>query len=80
MTAQCGSWYSDIIAGFKYEWHGSIAELKNKKNKKKEAKKNIWKHSSTEMSLKTFEMSFCALVEVECIMALYNKGRQTVLF
>lgn len=24
-------------------------------------------------------MSFCALVEVECIMALYNKGRQTVL-
>lgn len=21
-------------------------------------------------------MSFCALVEVECIMALYNKGRQ----
>lgn len=31
------------------------------------------------MSSKTFEMSFCALVEVECIMALYNKGRQTVL-
>lgn len=24
-------------------------------------------------------MSFCALVEVECFMALYNKGRQTVL-
>lgn len=24
-------------------------------------------------------MSLCALVAVECIMALYNKGRQTVL-
>lgn len=28
---------------------------------------------------KTCEMSFCALVGVECFMALYNKGRQTVL-
>lgn len=24
-------------------------------------------------------MSLCALVEVECFMALYNKGRQAVL-
>lgn len=33
----------------------------------------------TEMFLKNLEMSLCALVEVECIMALYSKGRQTVL-
>lgn len=33
----------------------------------------------TEMSFKNLEMSLCALVEVECVMALYSKGRQTVL-
>lgn len=78
MTAQCDSWYSDIIAGFKYEWHGSIVEQKKKKKKKQ--RKISGNIHQLKCLKKTFEMSFCALVEVECIMALYNKGRQTVLF
>lgn len=41
-------------------------------------KNNIWKVVNWNVC-KKLEMSFCALVEVECIMALYNKGRQTVL-
>lgn len=43
------------------------------------ARKCILELMLTEMPLKNLEMSLCALVEVECIMALYSKGRQTVL-
>jgi len=54
--------------------------LEEKKKKKKKITFTAQEKKYELKCLKTpFEMSSCAFVEVECIMALYNKGRQTVL-